>query len=167
MRIRRPRGAVMALCLIAGLTLIGVAPAQAAGQPWMGRYSMVTYASQKGGTSAAVRQREADFAAVFTLSTSCGAGACVATADGPPSSNPTVPNPLRYSWDGQQWKTSYEWVWQCSIGGDTSQSQWSPAQSFTFYAPQPDGSLRGIWHTDISTGACRGSVVMPVAAYPA
>jgi hypothetical protein len=163
MRIRRPRGAV-ALCLVAGL-MVGMpaAPAQAAGQQWMGRYAMVTYASQKGGTSVAVRQPETDFSAVFTMSTSCAA-VCVATALGPQSSNPTVPHPLRYTWDGQQWKSSYEWSWQCSVNGE---SHWSPAQSFTFYTPQADGSLRGIWHTDISAGPCRGSVVMPVAAYPA
>ena len=35
-----------------------------------------------------------------------------------------------------------------------------------YFKKQPDGSLRGIWHTDIASGACRGSVVMPVAAYP-
>ena len=33
--------------------------------------------------------------------------------------------------------------------------------------PQPDGSLRGTWHTDISEGPCRGTVLMPVAAFPA
>ena len=76
-----------------------------------------------------------------------------------------MPNPLSYSWDGQQWKTVYDWVWQCPVGA--GQGEWSPARSFTYYTPQPDGSLQGMWSTDISTGACRGNVVMPVAAYPA
>ena len=35
------------------------------------------------------------------------------------------------------------------------------------FCEAPDGSLRGTWHTDIAEGACRGSVVMPVAAIPA
>lgn len=146
---------------VLGLFVAGAAPAHAAPHPWTGQYSMVTYASQKGGTSAAARQGEGDFGAVFAVTTSCAGGACVATALGPASSNPTVPHPLRYSWDGQQWKTSYDWVWQCA-----ADSQWSPARSFTYYAPRADGSLRGMWHTDIASGACRGSVVMPVAAHP-
>lgn len=157
--------AALAVTVMATAVLVAV-PAHAAPQLWNGRYSMTTYASQKAGTSAANRQRETDFSAVFTMSTGCGSGVCVATADGPGSSNPTVPSPQRFSWDGQQWKTVYDWVWQCSVG-DADQSQWSPARSFTFYTPQPDGSLRGMWHTDIAAGFCRGSVVMPVAAFPA
>nr|WP_245906257.1 hypothetical protein [Mycolicibacterium palauense] len=160
----RPWAATVAVALMCGAGVGAAAPAYAAPQSWTGRYLMVTHASAKGGTSPAARQRENDFSAVFTFSTSCATGYCVATAQGPASSNPTVPNPLRYTWDGEQWKTTYEWVWQCSLGA--GQSQWSPAQSFTFYTPQPDGSLKGLWHTDISTGACRGSVIMPVAATP-
>ena len=150
-----------AVCAIGGTTTAG-----AAGQAWTGNYSMVTYASQKAGTSAAARLPESDFSAVFTLTTACSARVCAATANGPASSNTTVPNLLTYQWDGQQWKSVYEWVWQCPLGGG-GQSQRSPAQSFTFYTPQSDGSLRGIWHTDIATGACRGSVTIPVAAIPA
>ena len=154
-----------ALCAAAMMLALGALPtAAAAGQPWTGRYAMVTYASQKGGTSPAARQQEPDFSAVFTVNTSCSSSACVATADGPASSNPTVPSPLRYSWDGQQWKSEYSWVWDCTLG---AQREWAPAESWTYYAPQPDGSLRGMWHTDIASGACRGSVVMPVAAVPA
>jgi hypothetical protein len=168
MSIRRP-GLRTALCgafaVAVGVPAAVVAPAHAAAaQAWTGRYALVTYASLKDGTSAATHRRESDFSAVFTLSTAC-AGTCVATAVGPASSNPTVPDPQRFVWDGQQWKTTYDWVWQCALG-DGSQSQWSPASSFTFYTPQPDGSLRGMWHTDITAGACRGSVVMPVAALP-
>lgn len=157
---------VGAALLTLGSSVTGVGVAQAAGQPWSGPYSMVTYASQKAGTSPTIRQPESDFSAVFTMSTSCAGSVCVATASGPASSNPTVPNPLTYSWDGQQWKAVYDWVWQCPLAGG-GESQWSPARSFTYYTPQPDGSLRGLWHTDIATGACRGNVVMPVAAYRA
>ncbi|WP_328359689.1 hypothetical protein OG976_06905 [Mycobacterium sp. NBC_00419] len=146
-----------------------VCPASAHGQPqaWSGRYQMVTYASQKAGTSPATHQKENDFGAVFTLSTACSGGACVATVvDGPAPGNPTIPQPTRYTWNGSEWTTTYDWAWDCFLG-DGYQKQWSPATSWAFYAPQPDGSLRGTWHTDISQGPCRGSVVMPVVAVPA
>ncbi len=133
---------------------------------WTGRYTMVSYASQKVGTSVAARQPEADFSAEFVFATSCSTGRCVATVvDGPAPTNPTIPQPPRYTWDGTQWQYTYDWVWDCFLG-DGVAKQWSPATSWVFYAPQPDGSLRGTWHTDISTGACRGNVIMPVAAVP-
>lgn len=161
-----------------GVTLFAVAticaagllsPASAHGQPqaWTGRYQMVTYASQKAGTSPASRQKENDFGATFTLQTACAGGGCVATVvEGPAPSNPTIPQPTRYTWNGSEWATTYDWVWDCFLG-DGYQKAWSPATSWAFYAPQPDGSLRGTWHTDIAQGPCRGSVVMPVAAFPA
>jgi hypothetical protein len=147
--------------------LIAAPPASAAPQPWNGRYQFVTYASQKAGTSPAARQPEKDFGAVFALSTACAATRCVATVvGGPAPGNPTVPQPTRYTWNGSEWATSYEWLWDCFLG-DGYQKQWARATSWTYYAPQADGSLRGTWHTDISEGACRGSVVMAVSAFPA
>lgn len=140
-------------------------PAHAAPTPWSGRYQMLTYASEKAGTSPASRQTENDFGATFTVSTSCTVTTCVATLDGPRPGNQTVPWPPRFTWNGSEWTTSYEWLWDCLIGG--GQKQWAHATSWTFYRPQSDGSLKGSWHTDIAEGACRGTVVMPVAAMPA
>ena len=68
--------------------------------------------------------------------------------------------------DRNHWVYVYDWNWDC-FQGDGIPMEWSPARSWTIYAPQPDGSLRGTWHTDIASGVCRGSVVWPVAAYPA
>jgi len=159
------------LCALAGAGALAAPAASAAPQPWSGRYQMTVYASQKAGTSPAARQREGDFGAVFTLSTACSVTQCVATVvDGPAPGNPTVPQPTRYLWNGSEWTTSYDWLWDCLTGdglGAGGQKQWARATSWTFYAPQADGSLRGTWHTDIAEGPCRGSVVMPVAAFPA
>ena len=140
------RAIVRATLLAAVLPLVAAVlnppVAAAAPQPWNGRYQMNTYASQKAGTSPAARQAEGDFGAVFTLSTACSFDKCVATViDGPAPGNPTIPQPTRFTWNGNAWVTTY--------------------------APQPDGSLRGTWHTDIAEGSCRGNVVMPVAAFPA
>lgn len=157
---------LLAAVLLAATTL-GPATAAAAPQTWNGRYQMVTYASQKAGTSPASRQPESDFGAVFTLATQCSFNRCVATViDGPRPGNPTIPQPTRYAWGGSEWASSYDWLWDCSLG-EGGQKQWARATSWAFYQPQPDGSLRGTWHTDIAEGACRGSVLMPVAAFPA
>ena len=107
--------AIFAVACAVGL----LSPASAHGQTqaWNGRYQMVTYASQKAGTSPANRQRENDFGAVFTLSTDCSSGKCVATViDGPAPSNPTIPQPTRYTWTGTEWQTTYDWVWDCFLG---------------------------------------------------
>jgi len=164
---RRWRIALNAVALVTGVALLCPPAASAAPQPWNGRYQMITYASKKAGTSPASRQRETDFGAIFTLATACSNTRCVATVvDGPPPGNPTVPQPTRFTWTGTEWTTSYEWLWDCLVGAG-NQKQWARATSWTFYTPQPDGSLRGTWHTDIAEGACRGSVLMPVVAAPA
>jgi hypothetical protein len=162
---RRSGALLAALAVLAAM--FSPATASAAPSPWNGRYQMVTYASQKAGTSPAARQRENDFGAAFTLATVCSGGRCVATVvGGPPPGNPTIPQPARFTWNGSEWATSYDWLWDCYLG-EGYQKQWARATSWTYYAPRPDGTLRGTWHTDIAEGPCRGSVVMPVAAFPA
>ena len=160
-------GAVTTSCLVAAVAMTPAQPASAAPLAWNGRYQMTTYASQKVGTSLAARQPEADFGAVFTLSTACSLTRCVATVvDGPAPGNPSIPQPTRFAWNGTDWTTTYDWLWDC-LTTPGAPKQWARATSFTSYTPQPDGSLRGTWHTDISEGTCRGSVVMPVVATPA
>ncbi len=158
-----------ALLAVAVLTVLAGGPpvANAAPKAWDGPYQMTTFASQKAGTSAASRQREGDFGGRFTLATQCSVRSCVATVvDGPKPGNPTIPWPARYTWNGSAWTTSYDWMWDCLL--DTSgQKSWARASSWAYYEPQPNGSLKGAWHTDIAEGPCRGSVVMPVAATPA
>jgi hypothetical protein len=160
---------LLSVLLAAALTAgSAICPAVAHGAPkaWQGAYQMLTYASQKDGTSAAARQRESDFGGRFTLATRCSVRSCVATVvDGPRPGNPTVPWPARYTWNGSEWTASYDWMWDCLVGG--GQKTWAKATSWSYYQPQTDGSLKGTWHTDISEGPCRGSVVMPVAALPA
>ena len=159
-----------ALWVAAVLTFVGalVCPtSQAAGQQWNGRYTMVSYASQKAGTSVAAHQPEPDFSGDYVLATDCSSGRCVASVvSGPRSSNPTAPQTLRYTWDGTKWQLVYDWQWEC-FRGDGVPTVFSPATSWVFYQPQADGSMQGTWHTDIDDGPCRGNVIMPVAAYPA
>jgi hypothetical protein len=64
---RRRRLPLLLAAALLGATVVFPAAASAAPQAWTGRYQMVTYASQKAGTSPASRQPESDFGAVFTL----------------------------------------------------------------------------------------------------
>lgn len=162
--------AILTAVGLTGAVEASAAPGLPTPKPWQGRWQLMTYASQKAGTSPAARQPESDFGATFTLATACSFDRCVATVvEGPPPGNPTVPNPPRYTWNGTGWATSYDWLWDCSVGNGPggAQKQWAKATSFALYAPQSDGSMRGTWHTDISEGPCRGTVLMPVAAFPA
>lgn len=165
-----PAGRAWAARIVAviGLAMAFVlpAPAHAAGGQWNGRYTVVTYGSQKAGTSVAARQPESDFSAVYTFSTVCSGTRCVATViDGPAPTNPTLPRIQRYTWEGNQWMYVYDWQWEC-FRGDGMPTTFNAARSWVVYVPQPAGSLRGTWHTDIADGACRGNVIFPVGAYP-
>ena len=165
MSARRARNALASATFVAAACVCGEATAQAATPEWNGRYTVVTFASEKIGTSIATQQPEPDFSAQYTFSTTC-AGRCVATAsDGPAPTNPTIPQPTRYTWDGRQWILNYNWQWECFRGDDVPR-EYAAARSLVFYAPTLDGSMYGTWRTEILEGICKGTVVMPVAAYP-
>jgi hypothetical protein len=158
-----------ALSAIAALAMLGAAApaAQSAAPSWDGKYSLVRYAVQKSGSSVAAGQSESTFSADYDFATACTASQCVATAaDGPTPKNPTLPQPSHYAWDGGRWVEHFDFQWDCYMGEGVPKV-WAPARSWAYYTPQSDGTLRGSWHTDISSGPCRGSVEMPVAAYAA
>ncbi|MGI9125429.1 MAG: hypothetical protein ACR2JM_11870 [Mycobacterium sp.] len=162
---QRIGGSVVASVAAAAAVLASAPPAGAV-QTWNGRWEMVVYFSQKTGTSPAARQWESDSGGVFNVSTDCSSGQCVATAvGGPKPSNRSIPQPYRFSWNGTNWTSGFDWLWNCYLG-DGPHKLLSPATSWIFYEPQADGFLKGTWHTDIASGPCRGSVVMPIAAYP-
>ncbi|BBX31121.1 hypothetical protein [Mycolicibacterium mageritense] len=160
---RRP--VAVGMLIVAALT---AAPtAHAANQVWNGKYSLVRYAAQKTGTSLAARQPEPTFSDVYTFSTDCSSSTCISTViDGPTPKNPTLPLPPRYTWDGTRWVHIYDWQWDCYMGEGVPKV-WAPARSWAYYAPQPDGTLRGTWLTQIAGGPCGGTVQMEVAAFPA
>ena len=102
--------------------------AEAAGPEWNGRYQIVTFASDKMGSSVAAAQSEPDFSASYVIASDCSSGLCVATVvEGPAPSNPTIPQPVRYTWDGSRWQYSYNWQWECFRGAGVP-SEYSPAR---------------------------------------
>jgi hypothetical protein len=160
-------GARLAAALALSLVAAPAFSARADMPSWNGKYSLVRYAVDKTGSSVAARQSEPTFSADYVFVTSCSSGTCIATAtNGPTPKNPTLPRPSHYAWDGTRWVERFDFQWDCYMG-EGIPKVWAPAKSWAFYAPQADGSLRGTWHTDISSGPCQGSVQMPVAAFSA
>jgi hypothetical protein len=154
------------LTIVAAGSVLLAPSAGSVGQVWSGKFSLMRYAASKTGSSLAARQPEPDFSDEYLFATDCSTGTCVATVvDGPRPKNPTLPQPPRYTWDGARWVHVYDWQWDCYMGEGVPK-QWSPARSVADYVPQPDGSLRGSWRTDIHGGPCDGDVVMAVAAFP-
>jgi hypothetical protein len=80
----------------------------------------------------AARQPEGDLTAVYTLRHDLPVDLCGDVVDGPAPSNPTIPQPQRYTWTGEKWSFSYNWQWEC-FRGDGLPRVYSPAQSWVTY----------------------------------
>jgi len=143
------------------LSLAPVASADAAS--WNGRYAITFIVGPKDGTSVAASQAEVQYTDTYTFQSSCTSGKCIATiVSGPPPRNPTVPQPVQFTWDGSSWTQSNDFQWDCMMP-DTS-IQWSPAHGTTRYTPQPDGTLSGVIHTQILSGPCQGTLEIDTTA---
>lgn len=130
---------------------------------WNGQYAITFIVGPKDGTSVAASQPEVQYTDTYTFSSSCASGKCVATiVGGPPPRNPTVPQPVQFTWDGSSWTQASDFQWDCMMP-DTS-IQWSPARGTTRYTPQPDGTLAGTIHTDILSGPCQGTLDINMTA---
>ena len=131
---------------LAFATTLSPAVSHAAPKPWNGRYQMVTYASPEGGYEPSgppegKRFRRGLHPGHHLLGEPLRGDRGRRSA--PRKS--TVPWPTRYTWNGSEWTTSYDWLWDCFLGNG-NQKQWARATSWAYYQPQPDGSLRGTWH---------------------
>src|SRR5262249_18060572 len=130
---------------------------------WDGHYLVTISADAKTGTSMAARQQEYPQKGNYSFSSSCSSGACVATVNNPPPSrNQYMPQAIQYTWNGSAWVREMNWKWECrKLLGTT---EYDPAKSTTAYTPGPNGELTGVFHTVIFSGACQGTVDMPVSA---
>ena len=138
-------------------------PAAADPAPWNGEYVITFIVGPKSGTSMAAGDAEQQHTDTYGFRSSCTSGKCIATIiSGPPPSNPTVPQPVQFTWDGSSWTQVSEFQWDCMMPDTTI--QWNPARANVRYTPQPDGSLSGTMHTEILSGACQGTLDMNMTA---
>jgi hypothetical protein len=152
------------LCAAPLAIALSLAPSACAdAASWNGQYAITFMVGPKSGTSMAVGDPEVQHTDTYGFRSSCTNGTCVATiVSGPPPSNPTVPQPVQFTWDGSSWVQHSDFQWDCMMP-DTS-IQWNPAHSDVRYTPQPDGSLAGTMHTNILSGACQGTIDMDMRA---
>ncbi|GAY16230.1 hypothetical protein [Mycobacterium sp. shizuoka-1] len=150
-----------AVCAVA----LWLPPAASADSPtWNGEYAITFIVGPKSGTSMAAGQPEQQHTETYGFQSSCASGTCTATiTSGPPPSNPTVPQPVQFTWDGTSWTQSSDFQWDCRMSDDGT-VEWSPAHAEVRYTPQPDGTLSGVMHTEIASGPCQGSVEMNMTA---
>jgi hypothetical protein len=161
---REPLSSLVALgaaSLAIALSLPGTASADP--PSWNGEYAITFIVGPKSGTSMAAGQPEGQYTETYGFQSSCTSGKCTATIiSGPPPRNPTVPQPVQFTWDGSSWIQTSDFQWDCIL--DDGTVQWNPARADVRYTPQPDGSLSGTMHTEISSGPCQGTVEMNMTA---
>jgi hypothetical protein len=139
---------------------IWLSPTAFAGETsaWNGPYLLTFSANQKTGSSPAARNPEHAERASYTFASDCSTGVCVATVtDAATSTN-------QYAWNGSQWVQQTNWKLDCPVAGGAVEHD--PARSTTALTPGPNGTLTGIFHSDILSGACKGTIDMPVSATP-
>ncbi|WP_205267055.1 hypothetical protein [Mycolicibacterium sphagni] len=153
-----------AVALLLSGTLLAAPVAHADEAFWGGWYKITFHTDQKSGTSVAASQQETPYSASYKITTNCSSDICTASVlDGPtPKDNAT--QSTSFVWSDSQWSRSNSWRWDCTLPDGTI--TYDPAHSVTTYKPQPDGSLAGTFQTTIDSGACQGTVVIPVTAVP-
>lgn len=159
--------AAMAAASLGTLALAPTAPQAAADHivTWNGKYVLTVAADAKTGTSMAATQQESAHRGNYTISTSCSSMVCIATVnDPPPPRNQYMPKWMEFVWNGGEWVRDMNWKWDCRLADGAI--EYDPAKSITVYEPGPDGILTGDFHTDIFSGACQGTVDIPVTAAP-
>ena len=154
-----------AACAAAGsLVFIPAATAEPAPN-WSGWYRITFHADEKTGTSAAAQQGEQAYTAWYKFATDCSSGNCIASVVDGPTPKDNVPRSTKFEWDGSQWTRSDSWRWDCLLPDRTI--TFDSASSVTRYTPRSDGSLTGTFGTNIGSGACQGTVYIPLTAVPA
>jgi hypothetical protein len=160
---KRSPGLIALAGILTGASMIAAPCVHADDTPyWAGRYKVTFHTDQKSGTSTAATQRETPYTASYVFTTDCSSGDCVASVTDGPTPKDNVARSTKFTWTGSQWSRSNDWNWDCLLPDGTI--TFDPAESVTNYTPQYDGSLQGSFETTISSGACQGTVTIPLTA---
>lgn len=161
---KSPLTVASALILAAGSVVAAPAAAADPAPDWNGWYRITFHTDQKSGTSTAAKQSEEAYTASYKFATDCSSGTCVATVVDGPAAKDNVTAATKFDWTGTQWSRTNTWRWDCLLPDRTI--TYDPASSVTTYQPKADGSLTGTFATNIGSGACQGTVYIPLTAVP-
>ncbi|WP_099020797.1 Rv2253 family sensor-like surface protein [Mycolicibacterium palauense] len=166
MTAKHRRGGILASAALMAGSLVAAPAALADEAPdWNGRYKVTFHTDEKSGTSMAAGQQETPYTVSYLFTTDCSSGECVASATDGPTPKQNVSTTVTFDWTGSHWSRTADWRWDCLLSDGTI--TFDPATSVTTYVPQPDGSLTGTFATTVDSGACQGSVSIPLTAVPA
>lgn len=152
----------LALGLAVGLTAFAPAAAADPAPNWNGWYRVTFQTDQKTGTSIAAEQWEEPYSAWYRFATDCSSGPCAASIVDGPAPKDNAAKSTTFEWTGTQWSRTNNWRWDCTLPDRTI--TFDAASSVTTYTPQPDGSLKGTFATNIGSGVCQGTVYIPLTA---
>ena len=158
---------IRALAAAAALATAAVVTPVAHADPapnWNGWYRVTFHTDQKSGTSMAAGQSEEPYNVSYRFGTDCSTGTCQAAVLDGPGAKDNVVQSVNFDWTGTQWSHTNSWRWDCLLPDGTI--TFDPARSVTTYSPQSDGTLTGTFATNIGSGACQGTVYIPLTAVP-
>ena len=108
-------------------------------RPGMVEYAITFIVGPKDGTSVAASQAEVQYTDTYTFRSSCASGKCVATIiSGPPPRNPTVPQPVQFTWDGSSWTQVSDFQWDCMMPDTLDPMESGPGET-PLHAPTSAG----------------------------
>ena len=112
---------LIGLCAASLAIALSLSPTASADLPsWNGKYAITFIVGPKSGTSMAAGDPEVQYTDTYTFRSSCASGKCIATIiGGPPPRNPTVPQPVQFTWDGSYWTQVSDFQWDCMMPDTT------------------------------------------------
>ena len=108
---------LVGLCAASLAIALSLPPTASADPPsWNGEYAITFIVGPKSGTSMAAGDPEVQYTDTYGFRSSCTSGKCIATIiSGPPPRNPTVPQPVQFTWDGSSWTQVSDFQWDCMM----------------------------------------------------
>ena len=141
---------LVGVCAASLAIALSLPPTASADPPsWNGEYAITFIVGPKSGTSMAAGHPEVQYTDTYGFRSSCTSGKCTATIiSGPPPRNPTVPQPVQFTWDGSSWTQVSDFQWDCMMPDDHDPMESGPSRR-ALHAPTRRITFRHHAHRDL------------------